>query len=146
MGKGDSLREGEVTWSVLQPDTGQGEDVNEDSQVLLLEAGTFQALFTGDIGTKAEERMAEMLKDIDFLKVAHHGSRYSTGEAFLRKTKPEIAVISCSSTNRYGHPSSETIERLEQEDCRIWYTMKSGAVTVRVKDRKLQIEPFLEES
>ena len=146
MGKGDSLREGEVTWSVLQPDTGQGEDVNEDSQVLLLEAGTFQALFTGDIGTKAEERMAEMLKDIDFLKVAHHGSRYSTGEAFLRKTKPEIAVISCSSTNRYGHPSSETIERLEQEDCRIWYTMKSGAVTVRVKDTKLQVEPFLEES
>ena len=147
MGKGDSLQEGETVWKVLQPDAGRGgEDVNEDSQVILLEAGAFQALFTGDIGTETEERIAGRLKDIDFLKVAHHGSRYSTGETFLRKTKPEIAVISCSSTNRYGHPGIETIERLEKDKCRIWYTMKSGAVTVRVKEKKLRVETFLDEN
>ena len=147
MGKGDSLQEGETVWKVLQPDAGQGgEDINEDSQVILLEAGVFQALFTGDIGTKTEERIAGRLKDIDFLKVAHHGSRYSTGEDFLRKTKPEIAVISCSSTNRYGHPGIETIERLENDKCQIWYTMKGGAVTVRVKEKKLRVETFLHEN
>ena len=85
-----------------------------------------------------------MLRDVDFLKVAHHGSRYSTEETFLQKTKPEIAIISCSSTNRYGHPSAETVERLEKSGCRIWYTMKSGAVTVRVKEKKIRIETFLE--
>lgn len=144
MEKGDCLQEGDIIWNVLQPEAGRGEDVNEDSQVVLLEAGEFQALFTGDIGTETEERMAGLLKDIDFLKVAHHGSRYSTGEAFLQKTRPEIAVISCSSTNRYGHPSSETIERLEQEGCRIWYTMESGAVTVRVKEKQLRVNAFLD--
>lgn len=146
MEKGDCLQEGEVVWNVLQPEAGHGEDVNEDSQVVLLEAGEFQALFTGDIGTETEARMAGLLKDIDFLKVAHHGSRYSTGEAFLQKTRPEIAVISCSSTNRYGHPSSETIERLEQEGCRIWYTMESGAVTVRVKEKQLRVNAFLDQN
>ena len=144
MGKGDSLKDGEVVWEVLQPDTGQGNDVNEDSQVILLEAGEFQALFTGDIGTEAEGRIEGMLRDVDFLKVAHHGSRYSTEETFLQKTKPEIAIVSCSSTNRYGHPSAETVERLEKSGCRIWYTMKSGAVTVRVKEKKIRIETFLE--
>ena len=146
VGKGDSLKEGKVVFHVLQPDVGQGEDVNEDSQVLLLKAGEFQTLFTGDIGTKAEARIAGMLEDIDFLKVAHHGSRYSTGEAFLKKTKPEIAVISCSSTNRYGHPGAETVKRLQQENCRIWYTMKSGAITVRVKAKTFRVEPFLSEN
>ena len=146
MEKGDYLQEGEIVWNVLQPEAGRGENVNEDSQVMLLESGEFQALFTGDIGTETEERMAGLLKDIDFLKVAHHGSRYSTGEAFLQKTKPEIAVISCSSTNRYGHPGIETIERLEKNQCRIWYTMKSGAVTVRVKEKKLRVETFLDEN
>lgn len=80
------------------------------------------------------------------IKVAHHGSRYSTGEAFLKKTKPEIAVISCSSTNRYGHPGAETVKRLQQENCRIWYTMKSGAITVRVKAKTFRVEPFLSEN
>ena len=100
----------------------------------------------GETHEEAEARIAGMLEDIDFLKVAHHGSRYSTGEAFLKKTKPEIAVISCSSTNRYGHPGAETVKRLQQENCRIWYTMKSGAITVRVKAKTFRVEPFLSEN
>lgn len=143
MGKGDSLREGGTIWKVLQPERGKGEDGNEDSQVVLLEADGFQALFTGDIGTEAEERLTGLPENIDFLKVAHHGSRYSTGDAFLQKTTPKTAVISCSSTNRYGHPASQTIERLEQKGCRIWYTMTGGAVTVRVKDRRMRVETWL---
>ena len=56
-----------------------GEDVNEDSLVLLVEYGEFQALFTGDAGFPAEALLRSTLRPVDLLKVGHHGSRGSTG-------------------------------------------------------------------
>ena len=47
-----------VRFTVLHPEpiwAGWGEDVNEDSVVLLVEYGAFQALFAGDAGFPAEE-------------------------------------------------------------------------------------------
>ena len=58
-----------------------------------------------------------MLEDVDFLKVGHHGSHYSTCQQFLDTVRPEYAVISCSSTNTYGHPSPEITKRLEETGC-----------------------------
>ena len=79
---------------------------------------------------------------MDCLKVGHHGSRYSTTEAFLEKIKPELAIISCSSTNTYGHPSPETVERLEAAGSQVEYTMKNGAITVETDGKKLKIYRF----
>ena len=64
-----------------------------------------------------EEKLIQngCLEDVDFLKTAHHGSRYSTGAEFLEIVRPELAVVSCSATNTYGHPSPDTLERLEEE-------------------------------
>ena len=86
--------------------------------------GGFEGLFTGDIGTETEKKLLPELEDVDFLKVGHHGSRYSTCQEFLDVVRPELAVVSCSATNTYGHPSGETIERLEDSGAKIWYTMK----------------------
>ena len=72
-----------------------------------------------------------------FLKVGHHGSRYSTCQEFLDVVKPELAVVSCSATNTYGHPSGETIERLEDSGAKIWYTMKEGAVTAETDGKEV---------
>ncbi len=128
--QGDTLTDGALTWQALWPESGAMEDINENSEVLLLTYETFRGLLTGDIDTDIEERIRHLLPDIDFLKVAHHGSRYSTGESFLAAARPEIAVISCSKSNTYGHPHPETLDRLKEAGCDIRITMTDGAVTV----------------
>ena len=66
----------------------------------------------------------------DYLKTAHHGSRYSTGAEFLEIVRPELAVVSCSATNTYGHPSPDTLERLKKSGSRVLITRDCGAVTI----------------
>lgn len=67
-----------------------------------------------------------------FLKVAHHGSKYSSGEDFLDALAPKIALISCGKNNSYGHPGKETLERLEdvmgKDD--IYITMDAGQIRI----------------
>lgn len=108
------------------------EDENENSEVLMVEISGLRILFTGDLGEEGEQELLEAGTDLRaaVLKVGHHGSRFSTGEDFLEAVSPGFAVISCAEDNRYGHPASETVERLERAGCRIFYTMKSGAVTL----------------
>lgn len=145
-GAGDSLSFGETEMRFLAPlENALGEDVNEDGLVMELRYGAFRGLFTGDIGEETEkELLAEgVLPDVDFLKVAHHGSRYSTCKEFLEAVEPELAVISCSDSNTYGHPSPETVNRLEESGARIAYTMKSGTVTVYTDGEMLRAEGFL---
>ena len=143
--KGDELHCGLVSFSILWPEkNATGKDVNEEAMVMELSFGEFQMLFTGDIGADTEKKLlaSGILKDVDCLKVGHHGSRYSTTEAFLEKIKPELAIISCSSTNTYGHPSPETVERLEAAGSQVEYTMKNGAITVETDGKKLKIYRF----
>ena len=79
---------------------------------------------------KLLDRYDEQVLDVDFYKVSHHGSKYSSSEEFLRILSPEISVISCSSTNSYGHPHQETLERLREAGCEIYVTMYGGQITV----------------
>lgn len=129
--RGDVMDAGRLKLRILSPgnENAGGTDVNEDGMVLEVQYGEFRALFTGDIGEETEKTLLPYLSDVDFLKVAHHGSRFSTSEVFLEKILPEVGVISSSSTNTYGHPAPETIERLQKTGCQIEYTMKNGAIT-----------------
>ena len=74
-------------------------------------------LLTGDIDEQAERQLAAtgQLETVDILKVAHHGSRFSSSSEFLAQATPAVSLISCSATNRYGHPGQETLERLQTE-------------------------------
>jgi competence protein ComEC len=117
---------------VLHPDpgwSGWGEDVNEDSLVLLIEYGSFQALFAGDAGFPAEAEMRGRAPAVDLLKVGHHGSRGSTGEEWLDSLRPRAAVISVG-RNKYGHPSGPTLTRLRAHKVDTWRTDRDGPVTV----------------
>ncbi|MBQ1516066.1 MAG: hypothetical protein IIZ51_09475, partial [Lachnospiraceae bacterium] len=108
-------------------------DENDTSLVLLLEYGEFSALFTGDLGAEREPEVLEMLPGdggLDVLKTAHHGSAYSTGAEFLAALRPELAVISCGAENPYGHPSAETMARLEEAGARTVVTAEAGCVIV----------------
>ncbi len=142
---GDIIHSGTATFEILWPEsTARGKDVNEEAMVMELTYGDFRMLFTGDIGADTEKKLltAGCLNDIDCLKVGHHGSRYSSSEAFLKKLKPELSIISCSSTNTYGHPSPETIQRLKDCGSQIEYTMKNGAITLETNGENLRILRF----
>lgn len=142
--RGDILQSGKMKLCFLAPEDGaKGENVNEDGMVIQLEYAKFSGLFTGDIGEKTEKELLPYLRDVDFLKVGHHGSKYSTSSVFLEKIKPENGVISCSETNTYGHPSPETIQRLREHGCEVAYTMISGAVTVYTDGKHVKMEGFL---
>lgn len=70
--------------------------------------------------------------ELTVLKVAHHGSKNSTSEEFLKAANPKLAIISCGEGNRYGHPHEETLERLEKADVPWFCTKDYGAITVTV--------------
>ena len=86
-------------------------------------------LFTGDIDTKAEEQLVNSGEDIsaNVLKIAHHGSKYSTSDLFLENVKPEFAVIEVGK-NTYGHPTPEVLQRLEKFGIKVFRTDKDGDV------------------
>jgi competence protein ComEC len=116
------------------------QDTNASSIVARLIFGDNTFLFTGDLPGEQE---AELLsKNINLnsrvLKVAHHGSKYSTGEEFLTVVHPEDAVISVGKNNRYGHPAAEIIERLKSESVRILRTDELGDIEYECKDSSVK--------
>jgi len=92
---------------------------NETSVVNKIIYGENSFLFTGDISTKTENKINNL--ECDVLKVAHHGSKYSTSELFLENTNSDFAVIGVGK-NSYGHPTSEVLQRLQNYDIKILRT------------------------
>lgn len=90
-------------------------DLNNNAIVAKLIYKNFSMLFTGDI-EKAEENIAQKYKNnlkSTILKVAHHGSKTSTNEKFLKYVEPQIALIGVGENNKFGHPNQQTIEKLK---------------------------------
>ena len=82
--------------------------------------------------------------ELTILKVAHHGSKNSTSEEFLKAANPKIAIISCGKGNRYGHPHEETLERLDKVDVPWFCTKDYGAITVTVDDKsRVQVRGYI---
>jgi len=131
-----------VRATVLHPAaewTGWGEDVNEDSLVLLVEYGDFQALFAGDAGFPAESAMLGRVRRVDLLKVGHHGSRGSTGDTWLDALQPAVAVISLG-RNDYGHPAPATLGRLASHAIAVHRTDREGTITVVTDGRQMTVK------
>ena len=110
---------------------------------------TFSVLLTGDVAGTGEflltkELTRRNIQSVDILKVAHHGSAYSTKEDFLKAAHPRIAVISCGVNNRYGHPHAETLDRLHAADVNIYRTPQSGAVIIKIKKDTIRTETYLQ--
>jgi competence protein ComEC len=130
-----------VSFTILHPDrrwSGWGEDVNEDSLVLLIEYRAFQVLFAGDAGFPAERELRSRTRPVDLLKVGHHGSRGSTGDEWLDSLRPRAAVISVG-RNTYGHPSPETLGRLGRHRVAVWRTDQDGTIAVTTDGRQMTL-------
>lgn len=106
---------------------------NDASIVCTVTDGRSRLLYTGDID-EVREGMLHNLGQYDLLKVAHHGSRYSSSGYFLQQVQPRLAVISSGRGNSYGHPHAETLERLGLTGSKILRTDAFGAVKVTFDD------------
>ena len=104
---------------ILNPDVPfQFDDESDDNGVVLrLTMGKVSFLLTGDISGTGEFALIADRADLNstVLKVAHHGSAYATTAEFLTVARPQIAVISVGQDNLYGHPTDDTLERLQAE-------------------------------
>lgn len=105
------------------------DDANASSIVGLLTYGETSVLLTGDITAEHEAEIAEQLSaPVDVLKVAHHGSAYSSTMEFLRVVKPQVAVISVGIDNDYGHPAASTLDRLRAVGAAVLRTDLDGDI------------------
>ena len=95
----------------------------------------FSILFTGDIEVEAEKELEQVygkkLK-ADILKVAHHGSKTSSREEFIKLVSPKIALIGVGENNKFGHPADITLERLEKENIKVYRTDQMGEVSITI--------------
>jgi competence protein ComEC len=142
MKTGDVLSMGQTQITCLAPDADNTyEDRNDGGLVLLYRDADFSGMFAGDISSEIEEEIVENFDalDVDFYKADHHGSKYSSGELWLAALAPEITSISCSSTNTYGHPHSETLERLEKAGTDIYRTDELGAIKIKKDNGSLMV-------
>lgn len=92
---------------------------------------------------RLQEQRGQRKFRVDILKVAHHGSRYSTGTEFLATASPAVAIISCGRNNSYGHPHAETLQRLEDAQVPWYGTMDYGALTVTVDSHGNRLRGYL---
>lgn len=147
IGRGDMMRDSELKIFCLGPENGiMTGEVNEISTVLLVEYGEFRMLLTGDVTGEPERELLTELEGrepLTVLKVAHHGSKYSTPRELLEMTDPVYAIISAGKDNRYGHPHEELMERLTEQGSHIYQTSESGAITIKVRNGKIRVEEFL---
>lgn len=141
---GDSYRFGSAMLRILHPGTeSYTENNNAGSLTFLLEQDSFTMLFTGDLEGDGEKQVCRENIRCDVLKVAHHGSAYSTSEELLKKTRPSVALISSGAGNAYGHPHKETVERLKQAGSTLFNTRESGQITLDIKKEGILIKEYL---
>jgi competence protein ComEC len=152
LAQGDKVKIGPVELRVLWPGRSRFapalagkpvvKDLNETSVVILGNYAEFDFLLTGDIGSSEELSLLNSgeLREVELLKVAHHGGRYSSSEQFLEQVKPALAVISVGERNRFGHPAATVLRRLGQAGAKILRTDRDGTVEIISDGRAWQVK------
>ncbi len=141
---------GGIDLLVCYPDQSPvSDDVNDESLVLLGKLDGFSMLMTGDATSMTDDALLSYLEaagieKVNCLKAEHHGSREANSKRLLIFLKPDITIISCGKNNRYGHPHSETLERLQESGSRYYVTSGSGQITIRCQSRGFSVNGFLD--
>ena len=135
-------------FKILGPvDVEAASDVNNQSVVLRLDYGKTSFLFTGDAGKEEEQSMLERFDakefSADVLKLGHHGSSSSSGQAFLSAVNPRFAVVSCGKNNAYGHPHASVLGALSERNVKVLRTDESGTVILQSDQENVEITSFI---
>lgn len=134
---GQNFQLGKARVELLAPNSQKYDELNNYSIVCKITFGDTRFLLTGDAEELSEQEMLSKGYNLeaDLLKVAHHGSRSSTSDAFLGAVSPETVIISVGQENDYGHPHRETLQKLKARGIKVYQTSYSGTIKV-VSDGK----------
>ena len=93
----------------------------------------------GDAGTIKEKDILDKynLKDIDFLKVGHHGSNTSSSKYFIDSVNPKYSLISVGKNNRYGHPKESVLDTLSNS--KIYRTDLDRSIEIKLNKKGYKI-------
>jgi len=137
---GDTFEsDGGIAFMVLGPSENVSyENINESSMVLYVDMG-LSIMFTGDIGLPTEQRLLLGFTNLqtDILKVAHHGSRFSTGDEFVNVLRPRAAIAGVSLHNTFGHPHPSVISRFNERNISFYSTDTHGAIIINLKNNRI---------
>ncbi len=113
---------------------------NDNSIVNYVTFLGYKFLFMGDASIKVEEKLLEKYKitNINFLKIGHHGSKYSTSKNFINTLKPIYSVISVGRNNKYGHPHEEVLENLKNS--KVLRTDLKGTICIKLNKNKIKLK------
>jgi competence protein ComEC len=145
LGRRDSIHYASSEIDILSPNLAfdQSAELNDTGFVELVKTPEFRTLFTADTGFNVENwLLSQTSSDLraNVLKVGHHGSSYSSGDAFLRAVNPDAAVIEVGAKNNYGHPGSSTLARLASStDALVLRTDQNGTIEIYPENGKLKI-------
>ena len=116
------------------------DDENDNSTIIYTEISGIKILLMGDAEMEVERYILEKynLKNIDILKVGHHGSRTSSHKEFIDSINPKYSIISVGKNNRYGHPNKEVLNNLNNS--KIYRTDLDGSIMFKIKKDRLKIE------
>lgn len=129
-----------IEFSVLGPVRKDYGETNDYSVVTKLIYGGIAFLFTGDMEKNGERDILDKDLEASILKVGHHGSRSSTSAHFLRKVKPEVAIISLGKDNDYGHPHEITLKKLEKSKVKVYRTDLNGTIRIITDGKGYSVE------
>ena len=129
---GQTFSLGDLHFWFLAPNSTDYGDLNDWSLVTKVTYGSTSMILTGDAEKRSEEEILEKYSsselDCDILKSGHHGSSSSSSEAFLNAIDAEIAIISCGTGNKYGHPNQSTLDRYEAHGMTVYRTDLEGTI------------------
>jgi beta-lactamase superfamily II metal-dependent hydrolase len=116
-------------------------DVNANSVVSRIDFGKMAILFAADAEAQTERWLLESQANLHaaVLKVAHHGSRYSSTPKFLQAVRPLVAVVSVGAGNEYHHPDAQTLDRLARMGSRVFRTDIDGPIAIESDGDKLEV-------
>jgi competence protein ComEC len=143
---GDHMAIDGVSLEFLAPDsvwTSSLNDPNLASVITLVQYGDVRMLMMGDAERPEEEWLLEHQASelhADILKVGHHGSQTSSGEAFLAAVKPRLALVSVGAGNKYGLPTPAIMERLAAGGAQVLRTDRLGTIVARTDGHHVFVE------
>ncbi len=143
---GDKFLAADMELECLYPNDSSKEG-NSSSIVLKGKYGKRVFLFTGDIGSEEEDFILKNNPNLsaDILKLAHHGSKNSNSEQFLKVVNPRVTVVSSGKNNTYLHPSKQVVKMLNDMNIPCINTANNGAVIFKTDGENIFIRTMSEE-
>lgn len=139
---GEEFMLGDAKCKILAPNSSNYEETNDYSIVLKVTYKNKSFLFTGDAEKTSEKEICSKFKNelkADVLKLGHHGSSSSTTNEFLNLVNPSICVITVGKENKYGHPHSETLEKINKKGLKILRTDENSNIVIKTDGENFNI-------